>query len=302
MATSQQLNPLTPARGDFVVAVIDTGVVTSDGVPHEFLSGHLTDDWRHNTDHLPIDGRALGPYDGHGTFIAGLILREAPGATIHPVNVLDEEVGHGDDKSVAMAVRDLIGVPDLKVVNLSFFGDEADETSEPLEIKRALEALFASNPDVIVVTAAGNSARNAKVWPAAFNRSFERLIAVGAVDDSLVRAAGPPPKASFSNFGSWVDAYAPGVQLLGPTCWYVENIGPDGRPPQTFTGWSLWSGTSFAAATVSGRLAQAMMTGAATPQEALELVLRGPRVPIPGVAEEHWSPYVTTGDIAGRQF
>jgi hypothetical protein len=45
-----------------------------------------------------------------------------------------------------------------------------------------------------------------------------------------------------------------------------------------------------------------MITGAAAPREALELVLRGPRVPIPGVAEEHWSPYVPGGATARITF
>ena len=293
VSTTAQWEPLAvPADPRLVVAVVDTGVTVHDGRPHPYLHGHLTDSWSGSVDHLPTDGRRLGSTDGHGTAIGGLVLRQAPTATIHPDNVLDESVSRGADEVVAAAIGRLVDRPAVKLINLSFFGDEADERAEPLLLKRALAELFARRDDVLVVAAAGNSWSNAKVWPAAFSRVFDRLIAVGAVDTSLVPGPGAvPPKASFSNYGTWVDAYAGGVDVLVPSCWYHETYGPDDRPPQDFTGWCRWGGTSFAAAIVTGRLARAMADGASA-RDAREEVLRGVPVPMPGVPEEHWSPYV----------
>jgi subtilisin family serine protease len=101
-----------------------------------------------------------------------------------------------------------------------------------------------------------------------------------------------PPKASFSNYGSWVSAYAPGVDVLGPGL-PIDRAAEADDPTTTTWGWCRWSGTSFAAATVTGLLAQALtqapsLTGA----QARERVIRGPRVPIAGLREEDWRPYL----------
>ena len=49
-------------------------------------------------------------------------------------------------------------------------------------------------------------------------------------------------------------------------------------PAQRFRGWARWSGTSFAAATVSGRIAQTAIELGVTGTEAAEIVLRESRV------------------------
>jgi subtilisin family serine protease len=294
LATTQSLNDLPlPADPSFVVGVIDTGIALVDGRPHPFLAGHLAGPWQGNEDRPPPSGEPLDRYHGHGTFVAGLILNEAPAATIDMRNALDESVTKGTDNDivVAQAIRDLAEVPDLRLVNMSFFGEPGQEYDEPLVIKRALEDLFRARPEVVVVTAAGNADTNTLVWPAAFSRTFEQVVAVGAVDETVSRPGAVPPKASFSNFGSWVGAYAAGVQVLGPSPFHRELSRNDGLPAQTFAGWSRWSGTSFAAATVTGLIAQAMIDGYTGPR-AREQVLRGPRVRSCGMAEEYWAPYV----------
>jgi subtilisin family serine protease len=80
------------------------------------------------------------------------------------------------------------------------------------------------------------------------------VLAVGAVDDTLERA-------SFSNFGWWVDAGARGVQVLSTFLEFDEagHITPiPGRVPQSFRRWATWSGTSFAAPKVAGEIAATM--------------------------------------------
>ena len=274
------------ANPDFVVGVIDTGIL-----PHVYLDAHLTADFEDHKDELPTEGSPLGPIHGHGTFVAGLVHTDAPKATIAMRAALDSLTDFGSDESVARAIRSLCEVDHLKVVNLSFFGG-TEEHDPPLDIERALRELIAAHPDVVIVTAAGNRWTNALTWPAAFNRDFEQVIAVGAVDETVAPWGTPvPPKASFSNWGTRLDACAPGVDVIGPIPRYRETTGRDGRAPQQFTKWGTWSGTSFAAATVSGLIANAMIDGRSGP-DAREWVLRGPKVALPGIAEEHWPPYV----------
>ena len=114
---------------------------------------------------------------------------------------------------------------------------------------------------------AGNDASCRLTWPAA----LEDVIAVGAI--------GPHGPAWFSNHGEWVDACAPGVDIISEFPSFVAE-GTE-TPPETpekskpiqiaanvkhnlesevvkdFTsGWARWSGTSFAAPAVVGAFAR----------------------------------------------
>jgi PKD repeat protein len=75
---------------------------------------------------------------------------------------------------------------------------------------------YAHDNDVIVVAAAGNSNTNVASFPAAYTHA----IAVAASDNM-------DQKASFSNFGSWVDITAPGVNIFStvPTAGYGNKSG-----------------------------------------------------------------------------
>ena len=100
----------------------------------------------------------------------------------------------------------------------------------------------------IVVAAAGNSHETRRWYPAA----DDWTISVGAV-----QLDGPkkdtPKRAPFSNFGNWVDVWAPGVDVVSSF---------EAKPFQTssgqleFDGTAVWSGTSFSAAHVSGKVAE----------------------------------------------
>jgi subtilisin family serine protease len=309
LATSDLFSIHVASDPAFVVGVIDTGIVLEDDryhrQPHPFLQGHLTPDWDHNEDHLPKAHSRLRELDGHGTFVAGVILREAPTVTIHMRNVLDESAGAGDDETVAAAIRGMRDVPNLKVVNLSFFGASKEQSDDVAQIKSALDDLLDYNQDIVVVAAAGNWWTGDEAWPAA----FDKVIAVGAVDETVFPLGNEvPPKASFSNYGHWVDAYASGVQVLGPYCWYRETAAPDGESPRDFTGWARMSGTSFAAAIVTGVIAQRMIDKGIPGRETREQVLGQPGLPkvrTPGIPEEQWSPYIrgiaSTWPASGRE-
>jgi subtilisin family serine protease len=95
------------------------------------------------------------------------------------------------------------------------------------------------------VAAAGNMQSNRPYFPAA----LPGVIGVGGLD-----RGGP---AWFTNFGSWVDACAPAVDVVSTFFNDVTEV-VKGRPPRHFQEWARWSGTSFAAPKVAGAIAQEM--------------------------------------------
>jgi subtilisin family serine protease len=97
------------------------------------------------------------------------------------------------------------------------------------------------------VAAAGNDNRSDPFFPAARCN----VIGVGALDRQ-------GRKACFSNCGSWVDAWALGVEVES------SFVGPDIHIPDgggSGTEGARWSGTSFAAPRIAGALAAAMSPG-----------------------------------------
>lgn len=193
---------------------------------------------------------ALDQQAGHGTFVAGIVAQQAPAAEIHTRAVLNS-YGQADEPAIARALRDAVSDfendPSARslVINLSL-GGYTEGDAAPLDILAALDTL---PPEVVVVAAAGNDHPNAgrPFFPAA----LKRVLAVGALD-----ADGLP--AAFSNRGCWVDACSLGVG--------VGSSFFDGLPPplQDFHGFAAWSGTSFAAPRVAGKIA-AVLSGQLAP-------------------------------------
>jgi subtilisin family serine protease len=281
VAVDEEFPPL-PAVGDFHVGVIDTGLVLDNaGQPHPWFGDHASY-LQEEADQLSVgvsdleEPGYLADADGHGTFVTGLILSEAPTARVIMAGALDREggprnepLGARDDRRVADALRRLAGDDQIQVINLSFAGGEFVDEETAINLGQALREL--DYEKVVVVAAAGNDSSDKKVWPAA----FDNVIAVGALDQRRLMPSGAmPTRAAFSNYGNWVTAYASGVQLLGPFVRFDETGGDEHgvRPPQHFRGWARWSGTSFAAATVSGRIAQwAIEHGTSAPEARKEL-------------------------------
>jgi subtilisin family serine protease len=248
--------PRLPAATSVTVGVIDTGVVLDRrGRPHPWFGrDHLSYCRYDDEDVLSYGAGDHAPADGHGTFVAGVVLREAPSARVRTWGVLAKErvptreskLTGDDDVAVAAALGALALNRDVRVVNLSFGGGVWLEHEEPKVLRRALTEFCARRPDVAIVAAAGNQGGEATVWPAGFCTQLPHVISVGAVDEtSPIPEGSTPAPAAFSNTGEWLCAFASGVDVLGP------------QPrPDKHDGWARWSGTSFAAAIVSGRIAQ----------------------------------------------
>jgi len=212
---------------------------------------------------IPSSGDDLPAREGHATFVAGLILRQAPGARLIVHTVMGPQAV-GKTWDVAKAMVQVAG-KGVHILNLSF-GCYTDDGQPPLVLAKAVHLI---SRDVLLVAAAGNHGnieelraqgselatapwmQNIKdttpVWPAA----LPEVTAVGATD-----AIGEP--APFSPNLPWVDVTARGksvesTYLYGPVRLSYPTRGSD--PTQKFNGFACWDGTSFAAGTISGAVA-----------------------------------------------
>lgn len=225
----------------FIVAVIDSGLV-QDGKAAQFVTDAGARLVAPASENDPVDvdppNGMLDDADAHGTFIAGIVLREAPSATVRMTAVLDDS-GLADELEIADAI---VANGDAQVINLSLGGYTKQDVA-PVSIVEAINAL---PPEVVVVAAAGNYSKRRPLFPAA----LKRVIAVAAVDDTVAPVNGMAPMAGFSNFGWWVDACASGQSVLSNFVVFTESDGT------VFAGgFARWSGTSFAAPRVAGVIA-----------------------------------------------
>ncbi len=251
------------------VGVLDSGIYA-----HPWLAGAWT---------APIGDTIRGKdpdyLDGHGTFVTGLILSQAPGAIVRARKVLLGTEGTSDAWTVAEAIVD-IGQSGIDILNLSF-GCYTDDGQPPLVLATAIDRLDA---EVVVVAAAGNHAlippeeagkaeaekfASLPAWPAA----LDDVIAVGAVDKNGQRAPFSPAKG-------WVDIHTYGVELHST---YLRTAkSPDRKTDQGFIkgvvddfgGWAEWSGTSFAAPLIAGAIAATMDRDDLSAQQAAAKVLK----------------------------
>ncbi|GAT73644.1 peptidase S8 and S53, subtilisin, kexin, sedolisin [Microbacterium sp. HM58-2] len=238
----------------------------------------------------PLDG-ILDDAAGHGTFIAGIVRQECPDAMLLPVRIADGD-GLILENDLLGALGRLIAFMDdtaleaerggskVTVLNLSFsFSHETpDDPDTVSELGRLLDEIRARG--CVVVCSAGNEATSRPTYPAALPAKEQgRHVSVGALNPS------DHSVALFSNVGDWVETYAPGVAVLSiiPVSFQggIQAGTRDdalGRRRETVDvddfrgGFGVWSGTSFAAPVVAGRIASRILAGD-TPEAAKKSVL-----------------------------
>lgn len=110
-----------------------------------------------------------------------------------------------------------------KVINMSFGGSGFSQFSQDVMTYAAIEK------DVVLVAAAGNDGIDLENYPAAYDHVIS--VAATTINDT---------KASFSQFGRWVDISAPGSNV------YTTRFGDS---------YSITSGTSFSTPIVAGAAA-----------------------------------------------
>jgi serine protease len=259
------------------VAVLDSGLAYRD---------HTDESGRRRARAPWLDGVTLAPgtdalhgdaqpddWNNHGTHIASMLAALAPGATLMPVQVLGEDLA--GTEAALVAGLDWAVDHGARVVNLSLAFGPGYYPSRLLDraVARALKA------GVVLVAAAGNDARGAVRFPAA----FPGVIAVGAstLDGRGPRALAP---ARYTATGAELDVLAPGGDL--DTDADRDGI-PDGivgvtfdpREPTRFGPW-LFAGTSQSAAHVTAAAAHLLASGIAPRDVAARL--RNGAIPVGG--------------------
>ena len=247
----------------------------------------------------PAQGRPHLWWEGHATFIAGIIRRHAPSAVLDVRTALLREPDGPQERwtmplwtfAERLAEYQDAGV---EVLNLSV-GVATGDGRPPLVLQRAIAQL---TPSMVVVAAAGNHgmgglsdearkkaglpARGAALFPAA----LDNVLAVGALDGTRpgrVDAAFTPRGAHETETAPWIDVSAPGVETvstyLGDA--HRESVlvrDADGHEELLdFDGWASWSGTSFAAGEITGEIAALLAQGRTAPEAVAEVRRRNPR-------------------------
>jgi len=237
------------------VTILDTGIARRNICPNALHSvHHAQTGWAEAPDDDGDD--FLDPAAGHGTFIAGLIDLLTPGCELTAERVLSN-YGAGDE--VAIAQR--IDAADADLLNLSFGGYALEHMNV---LATAISG--AQQKGTVVVASAGNDGICRPSLPAA----LPGVISVGAL--------GPNGPARFSNYGPWVRACAPGVDIVSR--FFTKFDGALAAPsggidPDNFASWARWSGTSFSAPIVVAALARELQLGLTTAQ-AVERVIDAP--------------------------
>ncbi|RZG85220.1 S8 family peptidase [Acinetobacter pittii] len=211
--------------------IVDTGILYT----HQQFSGRVLSGYT-----AISDGNGTNDCHGHGTHVAGTVggstYGVAKNVSLVPIRILGCD-GSGASSNV-IAGLDWILKNGKKpaVVNMSL-GGEANAS-----LDSAVENLF--NNGYVMVVAAGNSNTDAcSSSPARVSKA----ITVAATDSTDTRA-------SYSNYGSCVDIFAPGSQIN--SSWIGSN-----------TATKVLNGTSMATPHVVGVVAEMLQsTPTATPQ------------------------------------
>lgn len=219
------------------VYVFDSGINSS----HEEFTGRIEPGFN-------VINDAYGTEDcsGHGSHTASLIGGTTYGVAkqvkLIPVRVLNCRSGNSSSATLYTAINWVIehhqtGVP--AIINLSV------GMSKSIAFNEAAQALIADG--LIVVGAAGNQNRDACLYSPASEPS---VISVAGIDRAALRA-------SYSNYGSCVDIFAPGSDLVG--AWFGStNI------------YRSSSGTSNAAPIISGIVALMLQDNPSLTQSQVE--------------------------------
>ncbi len=250
------------------VSVVDTGWIAE--AEHRYWLYGVTGDLEDTLD----PAGEIRDYGGHGTFVAGCVRVVAPKAQVHVDGSMTTAGAKYETDLVVQLEQALQLNPDVIVFPFT-------TTSRGDIALLGFDVLYENvirhhHPGLAIVAAAGGDGKDQVTWPAAYRWT----VAVGAL------SANWRFRADFSNYGGWVDVFAPGEDLANAyaTGTLVCKEEPHKGERRTFTGMARWSGTSFSTPLVGGMIAARMSATGETGRQAADSLLRLARSQaVPGV-------------------
>lgn len=262
----------------------------------------IKDSWDRPDADNPLIGELNGAL-GHGTFIAGIVRQAAPDARVLALRAMhsDDVCNEGDiicglrhlAKRIALAkAGDLAAMIDVLSLSFGYYSESPHDMVVTAGLWRAIKVFL--DLGVVVAAAAGNSAMSQEFYPAAFALETPAADQVPVISVGALNPNGT--KASFSNDGHWVTAWARGAAVVStyppgidggrtPELRKPVNRKPPGElppgcealdPDDYSSGFAVWSGTSFSAPYLAALIAGALITGAAGGGASLKLDNTGP--------------------------
>ena len=223
-----------------LVTVIDTGI--------DYTHPDLMINYAGGMDFVNGDADPMDDH-GHGTHVSGTIAASlanvtgdpaaeegvvgvAPNARIVAYKVCDA-AGNCSDFAIEQAIAQAISVG-ARVINMSLGGPDISQS-----LTDAVQDAWTAG--IVIVAGAGNDGNTNRFYPAA----LPNVISVGAFDEDHRRA-------TFSNYGDWVDISAPGNVIL--SSYPMAQCVASGIPGDAGC-YNYLSGTSMATPHVSGAAA-----------------------------------------------
>lgn len=233
------------------VAILDSGIDSA----HTDLAGKVVGSANFTT------SSTLNDISGHGTHVAGITAAATnndtgvAGTGYNTVLLNGKVLGDDGSGYYSWIANGIVWAADngAKVINMSLGGQSSSQA-----LQDAVN--YAWNKGVVIVAAAGNGNTRTPSYPG----YYTNVIAVAATDSNDQRA-------SFSNYGNWVDVAAPGVSIYST---YKGNS------------YTTMSGTSMATPFAAGVSALIWAKGSCTTNTCVRAQLEGTADKIAGTGTQ----------------